>query len=104
MKKIASFWAISILLALGVFGCASIRQQSADAIAVLSPTQGNDARGTVYFTRLKDGVRVDGEISGLKPGSHGFHIHDKGDCSSPDANSAGGHYNPTGMPHGSPNA
>ncbi|MDO5624786.1 MAG: superoxide dismutase family protein, partial [Pseudomonadota bacterium] len=29
-----------------------------------------------------------------------FHVHEKGDCSSPDFNSAGGHFNPTGQPHG----
>ncbi|MEY2797479.1 MAG: hypothetical protein RLZZ119_960 [Pseudomonadota bacterium] len=33
---------------------------------------------------------------------HGFHIHEKGDCSAPDAMSAAGHFNPDGKPHGSP--
>jgi superoxide dismutase, Cu-Zn family len=26
-------------------------------------------------------------------------VHEKGDCSAPDAASAGGHFNPTGQPH-----
>ena len=43
---------------------------------------------------------MEGEINGLTPGKHGFHIHEKGDCSAADASSAGGHFNPTGMPHG----
>ena len=42
------------------------------------------------------------QLTGLAPGGHGFHIHEKGDCSAPDAMSAGGHFNPTGKPHGAP--
>ncbi|MGH9321253.1 MAG: superoxide dismutase family protein, partial [Vicinamibacteria bacterium] len=34
------------------------------------------------------------------PGSHAVHIHEVGDCSAPDAGSAGGHWNPTGAEHG----
>ena len=41
-------------------------------------------------------------MTGLTPGSHGFHIHEKGDCSSGDGMSAGGHFNPYGKPHGDP--
>jgi Cu-Zn family superoxide dismutase len=104
MKRTTYHWATTILLTLGFCGCATIREHNADAIAVLSPTQGNEARGNLYFTRVKDGVRIDGEITGLKPGPHGFHIHEKGDCSAPDATSAGGHYNPDKMPHGSPSS
>lgn len=70
------------------------------AVAQLSPTQGNDAKGTATFTPKGDKIRVSGQVSGLKPGAHGFHIHEKGDCSAPDATSAGGHFNPGGKPHG----
>jgi len=52
--------------------------------------------------RVGGQVRVEGAFTGLSPGSHGFHIHEKGDCSAPDATSAGGHFNPTGMPHAGP--
>jgi Cu-Zn family superoxide dismutase len=46
-------------------------------------------------------VHVTGQITGLKPGSeHGFHIHEKGDCSAPDGMSAGGHFNPGHQDHG----
>jgi Cu-Zn family superoxide dismutase len=46
-----------------------------------------------------------GRVSGLKPNQeHGFHVHEKGDCSSGDGMSAGGHFNPTGKPHGRPGA
>ena len=74
------------------------------ALAELQPTQGNNVKGTVTFTEVADGVRVNAEITGLTPGKHGFHVHEKGDCSAPDATSAGDHFNPTGQPHGAADA
>ena len=72
------------------------------AIAVLHPTKGSNVRGTVTFTKEAGGIRVKADLSGLAPGPHGFHIHENGDCSAPDASSAGGHFNPTAMAHGAP--
>lgn len=73
------------------------------AIAVVHPTQGHTASGTVRFITVPNGVRVIAEITGLSPnGVHGFHVHEWGDCSAPDATSAGSHYNPDGHPHGGP--
>lgn len=72
------------------------------ASAVLSPTQGNNASGSVTFTQMDNGVQVVADIMNLTPGEHGFHIHENGDCSAPDASSAGEHFNPTDMPHGGP--
>jgi superoxide dismutase, Cu-Zn family len=72
------------------------------AIAVLYPTEGNQANGTVTFIKTTDGIKVDAKIEGLTPGKHGFHIHEFGDCSSPDGASAGGHFNPGHMEHGAP--
>ncbi len=74
-------------------------QEPTKAIAVLHPTQGSKVEGTVTFTKAGDGVKIVAEISGLTPGKHGFHIHEFGDCSAPDATSAGGHFNPTNNPH-----
>ncbi len=86
-------------------GCASTSNTGAvatRAVAQMEPTQGNKTKGTVEFVQEGDKVRVVASISGLTPGLHGFHIHEKGDCSAPDATSAGGHFNPTGAPHGDP--
>ncbi len=84
-------------------GTSSIFQRSPTATAVLAPTKGNQTSGTVQFTQRGDRVLVEARVSGLKPDAlHGFHIHEKGDCSAPDATSAGGHFNPAGMPHGAP--
>jgi superoxide dismutase, Cu-Zn family len=73
-------------------------------VAKIAPTQGNTAKGEVRFYKVDGGVRVIASIEGLTPGKHGFHVHEKGDCSAPDAMSAGGHFNPTGSPHGAPTA
>lgn len=74
------------------------------ASAELAPTQGNQARGTVTFEPGDEGLRITAHLEGLQPGVHGFHLHENGDCSAPDASSAGEHWNPTQQPHGSPQA
>ena len=72
------------------------------AVCVVHPTKGHNAHGIVTFTKVKNGVKVVADIQGLKLGSHGFHIHEYGDCSSLDGTSAGGHFNPEGVNHGGP--
>lgn len=94
MKRLILFLSSLFLIS----GYAEITQ----AIAEIRPTQGNQAKGRVIFQKENDGIRIIAEIEGLKPGVHGFHIHEKGDCSSPDASSAGAHFNPTKQPHNSP--
>lgn len=59
--------------------------------------------GTVTFTQEGEKMKVVADLKGLTPnGTHGFHIHEKGDLSAPDLSSAGGHYNPEGHAHGAP--
>ena len=73
------------------------------AEAVLQPTEGNTATGTVTFTQVDDGVQIMAAVTNAEPeGQHGFHVHENGDCSAPDASSAGGHFAPEGSPHGAP--
>lgn len=75
------------------------------AICVIAGTEGNEqVRGTVTFTERAGGVLIEARVTGLTPGEHGFHIHELGDVSSPDGKSAGGHFNPEGMPHAGPDA
>lgn len=61
-------------------------------------------KGTLTFAEAGDGVRVTGEITGLTPGPHGFHVHEKGDLSDPKLVSAGGHFNPDKAKHGGPDS
>jgi len=80
-------------------GWAAIKQ----AVAVVHSTAGNKAHGTVTFTQDGDKLKVVAHIEGLTPGQkHAMHVHQFGDCSAPDAMSAGGHYNPEGHEHGLP--
>lgn len=76
----------------------------ARAVAVLMPTAGNAAHGTVTFTVVEGGVRITAQFEGLAAGDHGFHIHEFGDCTAADGTSAGGHFNPGGAPHAGPDA
>ena len=98
-----SFLVFLLVVGYGVSGCSKSSEHGVSAtkaIAVLHPTQGNKVQGVVSFIKERDGVHVEASIQGLSPGLHGFHLHEYGDCSSPDANSAGGHFNPMNMPHG----
>ena len=71
------------------------------ATAMLQPTQGHQTSGSITFAVVDGGIRATGEVRGLPPGTeHGFHVHEKGDCSAPDAMSAGGHFNPATTEHG----
>lgn len=92
---------LSIAVAFGLAGCANFVAPGPAATAKLEPTSGNTASGTVTFSTVGDKVRVEAKLSGLKPGAeHGFHVHEKGDCSSGDGMSTGDHFNPSGKSHG----
>ena len=95
MRKLLILAAAAIFLS----ACAA---KGPTAQAMLTPTKGYTAVGSMTFTQDGSDVLVKGMFSGLTPGGHGFHIHEKGDCSAPDGTSAGAHFNPTGMHHGSP--
>jgi len=72
------------------------------AVCVLIPAQGNKVTGIVKFTEVSGGVKIVADLKGLTKGKHGFHIHVLGDCTAPDFSSAGDHFNPKSMSHGSP--
>lgn len=62
---------------------------------------GSKLKGDVTFTDAgKGGIVFRIEVKDAPPGLHAVHIHEKGDCSSPDGKSAGNHWNPTHMEHG----
>ena len=99
MKKFA-FLAFTLVL---VAACASM-SSGPSATATLSPISGSTAAGTVQLTQMADGsVQVTVDLTGVPPGVHGFHIHDKGDCGD-NGNAAGGHFNPAATAHGGPAA
>lgn len=70
------------------------------AQAVLKPSINSKVKGIVHFSEDGDAVKIETMVEGLKPGPHGFHIHEVGDCSKADFSSAGGHFNPGHGNHG----
>ena len=98
MKRWIGLAAIGLLAT----GCATMTASGPSATAALEATKGNAAVGKVDFVQKGGKVVVTASVTGLPPGPHGFHIHEKGDCSSGDGMSAGGHFNPLGKPHAAP--
>ena len=83
-----------------LLACAPVAAQDVTARANMIDQKEGEA-GTVTFRQTKSGyLHVIVEMTGLPAGPHGFHVHEKGDCSSGDGMSAGGHFNPAGRPHG----
>ena len=69
------------------------------AICVLTPTEGNNVKGTVTFTQTDAGILIVADVEGLSEGKHGFHIHEFGDITKSDGTSTGGHFNPEDKEH-----
>ncbi|KAI3408876.1 hypothetical protein GPALN_007470 [Globodera pallida] len=64
-----------------------------------------NVKGMVTFTldSLTTEVAITGQISGLSPGAHGFHVHEFNDISNANGCSTGGpHLNPINKSHGGP--
>ena len=112
MKKNLSFGIkAALLLLIGISaltGCERMQQQAGvlsmpsakQAIATIGPVGENSATGMAIFTQNGDQITLTIEIQNVSPGIHGVHIHENGDCSSPDGKAAGGHWNPTDVAHG----
>lgn len=93
---------ICLLLVLLAPACNNKDDEGPAATATLIGLNGSGVSGTVRFTMQGDEVHVAADVYGLTPGLHGIHIHEYGDCSSPDGESAGAHFNPNTHPHGAP--
>jgi Cu-Zn family superoxide dismutase len=92
---------VTLSTALLISGCATHRLAPLQAEAVLESRSQSAVVGKAVLSEQRGGVRAHVELAGLNPGSeHGFHVHEKGDCSAADASSAGGHFNPDQTAHG----
>jgi Cu-Zn family superoxide dismutase len=114
--KTAWIGAFLLIAAVGAVGCGGGEEvapapapepevEEAPALvakATLTAREGGTVAAEVTFTDGGVEVAIVAHISGAPPGTHGFHVHEVGDCSSADFKSAGGHFNPTDMPHGAP--
>ena len=75
-------------------------EETIKAICSLEHTEGN-VKGVIKFKQKPEKATIiKGIVKGLTPGKHGFHIHEFGDLSK-GCESAGAHYNPDGVEHGS---
>lgn len=66
----------------------------------LEPRSNTQSKGSVVFTEEEGVVTMVAVFEGLAAGDHAIHLHEKADCSAPDATSTGGHWNPLAKPHG----
>lgn len=74
----------------------------ASATAQLATATGA-AVGRATAREVAGGIRFTIDASGMPPGTHGAHVHMVGRCDAPDFATAGGHWNPTQMKHGTMN-
>ena len=72
------------------------------SVAMLQTAAGADV-GRATATEVAGGIRFTLDAKAMPPGTHGAHVHMVGRCDAPDFTTAGGHWNPTGMKHGSMN-
>jgi superoxide dismutase, Cu-Zn family len=93
-------YAVIPVLLLGLACATTPRTDELRAVATLEGRSGSDAFGVVTFTETGGIVVIRVDLSNVPPGPHGFHVHETGDCSAPDASSAGPHFDPAGDPHG----
>jgi Cu-Zn family superoxide dismutase len=109
-----------VLLFLGTYSCKEAKKEAKDTMEnveamaeeikeeievktlkfSLEPKSDSNVKGEVSFTEENGTVSMNANLSGLTPGEHAIHIHEKADCSSADGKSTGGHWNPTFAPHG----
>jgi Cu-Zn family superoxide dismutase len=99
MKKIILSIAVVIVVLIGCKTNSNSSDSKKLNIAFESKSNSN-VSGTATFVEKNGKVTFVANLSGLKPGVHAIHIHEKSDCSAADGSSAGGHWNPTFKNHG----
>ena len=99
MKKLVFLSSIYFLFTCNSYERNKSIQQIA-AVCQINSANGSVVNGKAKFVQKKDKVILNIDVSGLSYGLHAFHIHEFGDCSSFDAKSAGGHWNPNNNRHG----
>jgi len=99
MKKIIITAAIVLAILIGCKSKGNSDDSKKLNLAFESKSNSN-VTGTATFTEKKGMVTFVAKLTGLKPGIHAIHIHEKSDCTAADGSSAGGHWNPTFKKHG----
>ncbi len=98
MKKIIITLVVVIAV---IIGCkTSTSNDSKKLLLSFEPKSKSSVSGTATFVEKNGTVIFEAKMTGLQPGIHAIHIHEKSDCSAADGSSAGGHWNPTFKKHG----
>ena len=113
MRKFSGTVAMTLIGLLAIAGIARAGKESAKKspatqtmpagkiVTTIEGRSGSSLSGTAEFVAHGDKMMITVSLKGAPSGLHAVHIHEKGDCSAPDASSAGGHFNPGGHQHGS---
>lgn len=97
MKRLARVAVSAVLFGAGPVGAAevTVTMNSVGAAGV------GDIIGTVVFTDMARGLRIQPSLSGLAEGRHGFHVHQNPACGATEKDgkliaglAAGGHFDP----------
>lgn len=99
MKKLLLLIGIVLAVLIGCKTNSALNPEKILVIAFESKSNSN-VIGTATFIEKNGIVTLVAKITGLTPGVHAIHIHEKSDCTAADGSSAGGHWNPTFKKHG----
>ena len=83
-----------------IIACKSSSGNKNEIKTTFSSKSESSVSGMANFVEKNGTVTMVANLSGLTPGEHAIHIHEKADCSAADGSSAGGHWNPTFKKHG----
>ncbi|ALX49962.1 superoxide dismutase family protein [Lentibacillus amyloliquefaciens] len=75
-------------------------EDSGEPVTVDLMNGDDESVGTAELEQASNGVNIMLEGTNIPKGTHGFHIHENGQCEAPDFKSAGGHFNPGDTDHG----
>jgi Cu-Zn family superoxide dismutase len=96
--------ALAALAACALMHGEGAASKGAKASALIEARSKSSVSGQATFTEVPGGLLIDVSVAGATPGLHALHVHETGDCSDPEAKSAGGHWNPDASDHGAPDA
>jgi len=97
---------VTLAFLLACAGAAHAADQLHAPMTLVGPDGTGKMIGTVTISESKDGLVFAPALTGLPPGTHGFHVHETGNCGTADkdgkpvaAGAAGGHFDPHGAKH-----
>lgn len=94
---------MSVLLSIFILGVQQVGAEMKQLAKTKIKNPDGEVIGLASFVETSQGINIAVQVRELTPGLHGIHIHENGSCEKPDFKSAGGHFNPYNMSHGTKN-